>query len=181
MKRFLVLTLIAAAAAGAVWLAVPHAQQARAVDATQVIGAYKLKLKGDGWLRGAQRPYVTERVSGLATLLLSRNVPDDGKLHCEVRLSSKFTNGVLDLATPEPAFVGDGFIVGDSITLIDAGRPTYVNAMTLTFAKDGAKVAGHWLASFPATDAATSPASAVGVGVTGRRVALRELSHGHSR
>jgi hypothetical protein len=168
VKRLL-LVCAAALAAAAGSLAWPTARDASAVAPSQLVGVYKLRLKGEGWVRGTTEPYRSERVGGSALLTVSRNVADDTKLHVEIRLAPQLDNGVLDLATPGVAFVGDGVLVGDSMAVIDTGGPTYVNALTLTFLRDGDRVIGHWVASYPATDAANGAASGAGVSFNGRR------------
>jgi hypothetical protein len=168
MKRLLLTAIVAlGAAAGA--LAWPVSQDAAAVAPSQLVGVYKLKLKGEGWIRGSTEPYRASRVGGAAMLTVTRSLADDTKIHVEVRLAPELDGGILDLATPAVAFVGDGVLVGDSMAVIDTGAATYVNAMTLTFLKDGERVIGHWVASYPATDAANGAASGVGVAFTGRR------------
>lgn len=168
MKRLLLTAIVAlGAAAGA--LAWPVSQDAAAVAPSQLVGVYKLKLKGEGWIRGSIEPYRASRVGGAAALTVTRSLADDTKIHVEIRLAPELDGGILDLATPAVAFVGDGVLVGDSMAVIDTGAATYVNAMTLTFLKDGERVVGHWVASYPATDAANGAASGVGVSFTGRR------------
>ena len=168
MKRLLLATAVALATA-VLGLAWPGAPDASAVAPAQLVGAYRLKLKGEGWIRGTAEPYRSSRVGGAAMLTVTRNLADDTKLHVEIRLEPQLEGGILDLATPAVAFVGDGILVGDSIAIIDTGAATYVNALTLTFVKDGERVVGHWVASYPATDAASGAASGVGVSFTGRR------------
>jgi hypothetical protein len=168
MKRLL-LTAVAALAAAAGTLALPQARDAAAVAPSQVVGLYKLRLKGEGWIRGSVEPYRSSRVGGSAMLTVTRPTADATKLHVEIRLAPQLDGGVLDLATPAVAFVGDGVVVGDSMAIIDTGAATYVNALTLTFVKDGERVVGHWVASYPATDAASGAASGVGVSFNGKR------------
>jgi hypothetical protein len=164
----LALVLVATVAA-LLWHGAPEAS---AVAPSQVVGVYRLKLKGDGWLRGTTEPYRVERIGGGATLLLAAGTA--GRLHAEIRLDPEFTGGLLDLATPATAFVGEGYMVGDSLTVIDTGAPTYVNAITLTFLKDGARIVGHWLSAYPPAAADAGPGSAVGIGVSGRKLGKRE-------
>lgn len=166
MRRALFL-LALAAAGGAAWFALRPAPEASAVGLAQVVGTYKLKLKGDGWLRGTSTPYKTDRFAGGATLVLSREQPDDGRVHVEIRVDAALNGGLLDLATLKPDFSGDARIVGDSLAVIAAGGSTYVNALTLQF--KGTKLAGHWLVSWPAADD-SSPAGAVSVEILGRRL-----------
>src|SRR5262245_17827508 len=167
--RRLLLTAVAALAAAAGTLALPVSQDAAAVAPSQLVGIYRLKLKGDGWVRGTTEPYYASRVGGMALMTVTRNLADDTKLHVEIRLAQQLEGGVLDLATPAVAFVGDGILIGDSMAVIDVGAATYVNALTMTFVKDGERVVGHWVASYPATDAANGAASGVGVSFNGRR------------
>jgi hypothetical protein len=174
MKRLLLPLAAAAAAAAFAVVAVRQAPDAQAVAATQVVGTYKIKLKGDGWWRGATTAYRPERVNGTALLLLARSVPDDGKL--KVVIQADATGSLVDIATPTPDFSGTGVLVGDSITVIGSGQPTYVNGITITFLKGGARVLGHWFASFPPSDAAVDSSAAGGLGIdfTGRRLTKRD-------
>jgi len=103
-------------------------------------------------------------------LTVTRPLGDDTKIHVEIWLAPELDGGILDLATPAVAFVGDGILVGDSMAIIDTGAATYVNALTLTFLKDGERVIGHWVASYPASDAASGAASGVGVSFNGKRL-----------
>lgn len=167
--RRLLLTSVAALAAAAGALALPQARDAAAVAPSQIVGLYKLRLKGEGWIRGSAEPYRSSRVGGTALLTVTRPSVDATKLHVEIRLAPQLDGGILDLATPAVAFVGDGVLVGDSMAIIDTGAATYVNALTLTFVKDGERVVGHWVASYPATDAAAGAASGVGVSFNGKR------------
>jgi hypothetical protein len=176
MKRFLLLACLATAlAAGTAFVVRPRPDEASAVSPSQVVGGYKLKLKGDGWVRGTSVPYRAERIAGNAVLTLTRASADplDRKLKVEIRLDQAFTGGLLDLATPDPAFVGEGFVVGDSMTVIDTGGPTFVNVLTLQFLKDGGRMVGHWVSSYPAADPDSGPASAVGIDFTGRHFKAR--------
>src|SRR5215510_9616415 len=153
MKRLLLVSAAAlAVVAGS--FAWPTARDASAVAPTQILGVYKLRLKGEGWIRGTTEPYRAERLGGLAMLTVSKSLTDDTKIHVDIHLAPQLENGILDLATPGVAFVGDGVLVGDSMAIIDTGAATYVNALTLTFLRDGERVIGHWIASYPATDAA---------------------------
>jgi len=172
MNRLLAAVTVAAAAAVAV-VAVRPAPEAQAVAPAQVVGAYKLKLKGDGWWRGTTAAYGVERVSGGALLVLARSVPDDGTLKVVIQLDT--AGGLADVATPTPDFSGSGKIVGDSLTVIGSGTATYVNAITLTFLKGGTRVLGHWMASFPPSDVAPDSSAAGGFGVdfTGRKLSKR--------
>lgn len=169
-RKLAALALLVVAAVAA--LVAHEAPDASAVAPSQVVGVYKLKLKGDGWLRGSSEPYRVERIGGNATLILSAGAA--GRLHAEIRLDPSFTGGLLDLATPATAFVGEGYMAGDSLALIDTGAPTYVNAMTLTFLKDGARVLGHWISAYPPAAADAGPGSAVGIEVSGRKLGKRE-------
>ena len=172
MNRLLAAVTVAAAAAVAV-VAVRPAPEAQAVAPAQVVGAYKLKLKGDGWWRGTTTAYGVDRVNGSALLILTRSVPDDGQLKVVIQVET--AGGLVDVATPTPDFSGTGRIVGDSMTVVGSGTATYVNAITLTFLKGGARVLGHWMASFPPSDVAPDSSAAGGFGVdfTGRKLAKR--------
>ena len=169
MVKRLLLTAVAALAAVGAALSLPAPREAAAVAPSQLVGVYKLRLKGEGWLRGTTEPYRAERVGGSALMTVARAVGDDTKIHVEIRLAPQLDGGILDLATPAVAFVGDGILVGDSMAIIDTGAATYVNALTLTFLRDGERVTGHWVASYPATDAANGAASGVGVAFNGKR------------
>jgi hypothetical protein len=176
MKRALLLTALGVATAVSFGAAV-SSPNASAVAQASLVGAYRLKLKGDGWWRGASSPYRIGRVSGNAVLVFTKSDPDDGKLHAAIQLDPKLADTLVDLATPNPAaFVGSGYVVGDSLTMVDTGSTidpagtTYLNALTITFLKDGAKLTGHWLTSFPASSPDSGPASAIGIDFTGRRL-----------
>lgn len=173
MNRPITLAVLALACLGA-WCAFRPSPRADAVAPAQVVGTYKLRLKGDGFVRSASDPYRIERISGTALLQIARTLADDTKVQVTIQLDKTLTGGIADLATPKPDFAGEGYIVGDSLTIIDTGGPTYVNALTLTFLKDGERVAGHWLASFPATDPAKSTTSGVGIDFAGRRLGGRK-------
>jgi hypothetical protein len=176
MRRFALAALVAlVTAASCFWVA--PGREARAVAPSQIVGAYRIRMKGDGWLRGTSEAYRSERVLGFGTLVLSRNTPDDGKLHVEIQLDDGLTGSLLDLATPEPAFVGDAAVVGDSLAIIDSGGPTYVNALTMTFFRGGGRIVGHWVSSFPAADSVLGAASGVGIDFVGRRVRGQGLDH----
>ena len=174
MRQFLLRTALglAVAAAAAAWLG-PY--DAGAVVPAQVTGAYRLKMKGDGWIRTKTAPYRMERLSGNAALLLARDTTDAAKVKVEIRLDPTLDNGLIDLATGEPAFTGSGYIVGDSLAIIDTATPTFSNALTLTFLKDGGKIAGNWMAVFPATDPASSAASAFAIEFEGKKLVLRSF------
>ncbi len=171
--RAIVLAVVGVAV-GASLVARATAPPAGAVSPSQVEGAYQLKLKGDGFWRSSSEPYRVGRVAGNASLLISPHDPDDGGVHAEILLDAALAGSIADLATPDPlAFVGDGYVVGDCLTLVDSRsnlKPDFVNAFTIVFMKGGGKLAGHWLASFPAASADAGPASAVGLDFTGRRV-----------
>jgi hypothetical protein len=176
MTRAILLTVLGFAAAVASGAAV-STPDASAVPQSSLIGAYRLKLKGDGWWRGTSSPYRVGRISGGAVLVFTKSDPDDGMIHAAIQLDSKLTETLVDLATPDPAaFVGSGYVVGDSLTMLDTGSTidragtTYLNAMTILFLKDGAKLTGHWLTSFPAASPDAGPASAIGVDFTGKRL-----------
>jgi hypothetical protein len=153
------------------------APDASAVARSRVVGAYRIRLKGDGWWRGTSSPYRVGRIAGGAMLVFTQADPDDGKLYAAIQLDPRLDDTLVDLATPDPAaFMGSGFVVGDSLTMLDtgsvltAGGPSYVNALTIQFIKGGARLSGHWLTSYPATDPDSGPASAMGVTFTGRRL-----------
>ena len=119
MRRILLACLTALATAVA--LAFSPASEVKAVPSAEIVGSYRLRMKGDGWMRGTSDPYRAEKIAGGATLLITRVVPDDGRLHVEILLDPALDGSLLDLATPEPAFVGDAALVGDSLTVIDTG------------------------------------------------------------
>lgn len=174
LARMLVFTVLAMACGAAV-VALPSAPQAQAVAPSQVVGTYKVKLKGEGWLRSAEEPYRAERAGGRARLILSRASLDaqDPKLRVTIQLDPTLEGGLLDLVTTDPDFQGEGYLVGDSLTVIDTGGATYVNVLTLQFTKEGAKLSGHWISALPATSVNTATAGAAGLLVTGRRVVTR--------
>jgi hypothetical protein len=175
LNRPVLLCLLALAAVVAC-LGLRHGPAADAVAPAQVVGVYSVKLKGDGWLRAKAGSHRSERITGSAVLTMVRVDPSsssDGRIRVEIRLAPAMANGVADLATPEPAFVGEGYVVGDSLTAVDTGLPTYVNALTMSFTKFGARVQGHWFASFPATSTDQGPASAIAVEFSGRRTPAR--------
>jgi len=173
MKRLL-LSLAAAALAAFALAALRQAPEAQAVAATQVVGTYKIKLKGDGWWRGTTTAYRPERVNGTGLLVLARSVPDDGKVKVVIQVDA--SGGLVDVATPTPDFSGSGVLVGDSLTVIGSGTATYVNGITLTFLKGGSRVLGHWFTSFPPSEVSpdTSAAGGVGMTFTGRRLTKRD-------
>jgi len=170
-RRLLLVSLAAAALAAGALLLREH--EAAAVAPSQIVGVYRIKLKGDGWLRGKSVPYRQERIFGNAVLVVARDSAANDKLTVEIRLDPSFAGGLVDLATPEPAFTGSGFVAGDSLAVIDTGAPTYVNAITLTFLKDGGKVAGHWMSAFPAAEPASGAASGLAIEFAGRRTKQR--------
>jgi len=176
MKRALLLFAVGFAAAVCA-LGREASKDASAVTPENVIAAYRLKLKGDGWWRGASSAYRVGRVNGGAVLVLTKSDPDDGKIHAAIELDAKLAGTLLDLATPNPAaFVGAGFLVGDSLTLVDAGStvdaagPTFVSALNLQFQKAGAKLTGHWLTSYPPSSSDSGAGSGIGVEITGKRL-----------
>lgn len=175
MVKRLLLSVIAAAAAALVLFAARSAPDAQAVAPAQVVGVYKIKLKGDGWWRGTTTAYGAERVNGNALLVFARNQPDDGKLKVSIQLDPALSGGLVDVATPTPDFLGTGMLVGDSMTVIGNGAATYVNAITFTFLKGGARIIGHWVAAFPPSDAApdSSAAGAFGIDFAGRKLSKR--------
>lgn len=176
MTRTYLLAALGFAAAVAFGVTVaPH--EASAVPDAAVVGAYRIKLKGDGWWRGSSSAYRVGRIAGAALLVFTKADPDDGKLHAAIQLDEKLAGTVVDLATPDPAaFVGSGYVVGDSLTLIDTGSAidragaSYLNALTILFQKNGARLTGHWLTSYPASSPDAGPASAIGVDFSGRRL-----------
>ena len=148
MKRAFLLTVLGFAAAVAAGAAI-STPDAAAVPQSSLVGAYRLKLKGDGWWRGASSPYRVGRINGGAILVFTKSDPDDGMIHAAIQLDSKLTGTLVDLATPDPAaFVGSGYVVGDSLTMLDTGSTidragtTYLNAMTILFLKRSSPVLG---------------------------------------
>lgn len=155
MKRLLLSLTLAAAALACAWFAVPS-RDADAVAAADVQGVYLLKLKGDGWVKGPSVNGGRFRASGLrgqAYLLVGLvNADDnDGQVTVEVRLAQTLEGSVLDQATGSPDFVGRGYLVGDTLAVIDSGASIFVNALTLRFTKGGRVVAGNWMVAKPAT------------------------------
>ena len=168
------MALATVAAAAAAWVAVPRSETASAVAPSQVVGIYRIKLRGDAWWSAPLSSYAAERVNGGATLTFTSATSDaaDPRLRVEIRLDSGLTDGTLDLVTPNPAFLGEGYVVGDSMTVIDSGGPTYVNALTIQFLKDGERVVGHWLSAYPSTGpngGGTGASGGAGIDFNGRR------------
>lgn len=172
-----------AVAVAAAWRLAPE-PDAGAASAAPVLGRYTVKLKGEGWaarrIAAAAAPtgvkYSTERVSGTAQLEITpRDAQvNDGLVTVRILLDPKAAGGLLGAATPgTTAFEGTAAVIGDSISLIDAGQPNYVNALTLRFEK-AKRVSGSWMAVFPALEPALDTqtfATGVTVTLTGRRLA----------
>ena len=186
MKRFLLAGVLAVAAGVVTTHVVVDSPPADAVTSGQVIGAYLVKLKGDGWAarvgpKAAGNPlgYHNARIQGGGRLEVAARdeTVNDGLVTVRVFLDPATSAGILGGATTgTPAFEGTAAVIGDSISVIDAGQPNYVNVLTLRFAKGGRSVTGSWMAAFPALEAdlATQKfATGVSVTVTGRR-ALRD-------
>ena len=173
----LALALGVALGAAAVVVSTHAAPEAGAVAPADVVGVWRVKLSGDGWLRTNAGDRQREAIRGPAYLALSLVNPEanDRRLRVEVRLPPTMEGSLLDAATPEPAFLAEGYLVGDSMAVIDSGQPNFVNTLTLRFLKDGARVAGWWVAAFPPTSADSGAASAVGLAFAGRRLPTRAL------
>jgi hypothetical protein len=170
VRRLLVSTALAAAAA-VVLANLRTDAPVEAVAPSQIIAEYKLKIRGEGFLRGNQTPYSYQRLAGTAYLTFSSasGDPDDKRLRVEIRLDDTLQGGMVDLATPFEAFLGEGYLVGDSMTVIDTGGPTYVNVLALQFIKDGKALTGHWISSYPASSPDSGAASGIGLTFTGKR------------
>ncbi|MCE9638142.1 MAG: hypothetical protein K8T90_20765 [Planctomycetes bacterium] len=155
--------------------------QADAVPSGGVLGTWKLKLKIDGFgarasAQGAGAATVdSQRAVGDAVLVIRpRDAQvNDGIVTIEVALDAATAQTVLGRATPgTPAFRGTAAILGDSLAVIDSGQPNYVNAITLRFAPGGRKLAGSWIAVFPASEPTLGEqkfAAGVSATVTGTR------------
>ena len=180
MRSRLVRCLLAAGAAVAAGLLLAGpADDVEALTSGQVLGTWNLKLKGDGWAGragAADQPLVdVSRVSGTGVLVVRPRDPDvnDGLLTFEVVLDKATAKSLLGPATSgTPAFSASAALIGDSIGLIDAGQPNFVNAMTLRFDRKARKVTGAWMAVYPASDPTLGTqkfATAVSVTVKGRR------------
>jgi hypothetical protein len=173
MKRLLLSIVVIATAAVAGLLMYP-APPVEAVDAGDVIGAYALKLSGNGFDRDGNDGAIDQgKVRGNALLVISRaNAAADPRLvRVAITLEKNLRRSLLDRATPSPAALeGVGILVDDSLTVIGAGQANFVNAITLRFARKGKKVTGVWLASFPGSDVDQGFVAGVGVTLKGKRL-----------
>ncbi len=172
MRRLLLSLAIAALVACAGFVAAPE-PEAQAIGAGDVVGVFRLKLKGSGFDRNADNGRVDQRnVRGNATLVISRaNAAADPRLvRVEIRLDKNLNSSVIARATPTPALGGIGILVEDSLTVIGAGQANFVNAVTLRFAKQGRRVEGWWLGSFPGTDVDAGFVAGFGASFKGKRL-----------
>ncbi len=170
MARWLAATLVVAAlGVSAAFVVSP--ETADAVDTTRVLGRYRLKLKGDGFDReAASLSYRNKKLRGNATLTLVRpeSAVSAREVIVRIVLDRRLDGSVLDRATPDPAFLGKGLLIEDSLTVIGTGSANFVNAVTLRFKNKGRKLSGWWLASFPAAAVDGGFAGGVGVQIAGR-------------
>jgi hypothetical protein len=150
------------------------APAASAVSPAQVSGVYVVRLSGEAWARiagsGAEQRSSAERVKGGAFLIVTSDAErNDGKVSVEIRLDRGLEGSVLDRVTGSPDFVGSGVIVGDRLTLIDSGSSIFVNAMDLRFERDGRKLSGSWLVSWPAASTEAAFVGGARVDLKGKR------------
>ena len=181
--RFLVVAALAAAAGAAVCTAVvdfgaASLPQAEALTAGDLVGAYVVKFKGDGWASrssakaGAPTGYQNARIAGTGRIeIVARDASvNDDLVTVRVLLDAPTKAGMLGAATSgTPALEATAAVVGNSISLVGSGQPNYVNAMVLRFDGAGRKVNGNWMAVFPALAADPKFATGVSVTVTGKR------------
>jgi len=168
---------VALLGAGAAFLLPGSVPDAEALTASDLVGIWKLTLRGDGWQR-ADGGVRESRVKGAALLVVEHADPDrnTGRVNIEITLDADATESLLGDAVPPagtaPAFKATAAVIGNSISAIYAGQPDYVNALNLRFEADGKHAGGAWFLAFPATDAADTATFATGlvVNVRGKRV-----------
>ncbi len=151
---------------------------AEAVGSADVIGIYRLKLKGGGFDREAiTNRYRAGSLRGTATLEISRpaEAVDPRVLQIAILLDGNLIGSTLARATPTPALTGVGILVEDSLTVIGTGRSDFVNAVTLRFERGGKRLVGTWLTAFPASDADDGFAAGVGVTFKGKRLKQKSI------
>lgn len=172
MRRLTILLIVALVTSlvGMVSLSAPPT--ADALVPAQVVGRYRLKLKGIGALR-ADADYDEGKIRENAELVLTHTGGDANSalLDVEVHLVGARRNSLLERGTPEaPQFRASGMLVGNSLSLIDTGSAGFVNALTLQFLRNGKKVSGGWITALPATAADRGPMVSLHVAVTGKRL-----------
>jgi hypothetical protein len=191
VKRRLALAVVGAALGAALATSVAAPAAVEAVPSGDVVGRYRIVLKGEGF--GA-RPspkddgvkVVAGKVSGGGTLEVEARDADvnDGIVTVRITLDPATAQTLLGPAVGNPPFTATAALVGDSIALIDAGQPNYVNAVVLRFHNGGRKVSGSWMAAFPAQAADLGEqgfATGVTVLLTGRRIARDGPGNASSR
>ena len=178
IRRLLAVVVVAAVGATAGLVATPP-PPAAAVGAGDIVGEYVVRLRGDGFDRSATSGRVDEgAVRGRAVVTVTRAAQDGDPRDVLVRvtLESALTGSLLDRATPTPALQGRGILVGDSLTVIGAGQANFVNAVTMRFQKNGRKVEGWWLASFPGSTVDDGFVAGVGLSFRGKRLRKGQAS-----
>lgn len=174
MRTALLLLVIVLVAAAAL-LTPTGTPSAEALVPSEVVGEYRLKLKGEGGLR-SDTDYDEAKVREKALLVLSHADDDPGsdELDVEIRLVSPRKNSLLERGTPEsPQFRARGVLVGNSMALIDTGTSGFANVLTLRFLKGGKKVAGGWISALPADASDRGPLVALHVNISGKRLKTR--------
>ena len=156
------------------WHALAPVPVASAVGPGAILATYRLRLKGDGFFReGVSGAIRQSGVKGTATMTiaLAEGPGDPRVLDVAIVLDQRLDATPIGKSTPSPnALKGRGILVRDSLTLIGAGQPNFVNAATLRFTKNGKRVAGWWLTSFPGSDADRGFISGAGVVLRGKRL-----------
>lgn len=164
--------------AGAALVFVPGSRPVSALSTADVTGVYVLRLTGDAWARvdatGDNPKGSAQRVKGGAFLILtSDSERNDGVVKVELRLDRKLEGSVLDRVTGSPDFVAEGVIIGDRLTLIDSGSSIFVSAMDVRFEREGRKIAGSWLVSWPAAAADATFVGGARIDLKGKRFVPR--------
>ncbi len=147
-------------------------QPAEALAASEVVGIYQLRLRGDGWSRRADTSqYKRGRVRGAAEMRILRtnDTVNDGSFDVEIRLQGRLKDSLFSVVTPSPAFQGTGVLVGDTLAVIATGAPNFINAVNLRFVRRGRRVIGFWMTNFPAGTERLAFAGAAGVTFVGVR------------
>ena len=178
IRRLVVAVVVAVAGVAAVWWATPQ-PEAAAIGAGDAIGEYVVRLRGDAFERNESSGRVSEgTIRGRAVVRVTRTTADGDPhdLTVEVALESALRGGLLDRATPTPTLRGRGVLVGDSLTAISVGQTNFVNAMTLHFVKNGKKIDGMWIASFPGSDARNGFVAGAGVSFKGKRLRPNQIA-----
>ena len=172
MRRLAILLVVAVATAFVGMMALPDPPPAEALVPAQVVGRYRLKLKGLGALR-ADAAYDEGKIRENAELVLTHSEGDANSalVDVEIHLVGARRNSLLERGTPEaPQFRASGMLVGNTLSLIDTGSAGFVNVLTLQFLRNGKKVAGGWITALPATAADRGPMVSLHVAVSGKRV-----------